>query len=169
MSTHAIIARPHETGVGLAGRYCHFDGSPTGVGRTLYQLHQEHFRGDTAALCHFLIDEHPAGWSQLDGADFALEPAWIDDTDILPKSHPDRRRPHCYCHGQRQQGPLLLTQASADLVGMSYVYILGERTHQMLIYGVAGPYRYPRLRFVARVDLSAPEPDWQHLWKGAAR
>lgn len=70
MSTRSAIARP--TADGFAGRYHHWDGYPTGLGATLFQIHTEVFNGDTERMLEVLIDEHPAGWSTINGADWSL-------------------------------------------------------------------------------------------------
>lgn len=70
MSTRAIIARwTPATTVTWEGRYHHYDGYPTGLGRQLHQLHHGHFNGDTDAMKRVLIEEH-TGWSTINGADW---------------------------------------------------------------------------------------------------
>ncbi|MGH2480637.1 MAG: hypothetical protein ACRDHW_13365 [Ktedonobacteraceae bacterium] len=163
MSTRSVIARPYRSGI--QGRYCHWDGYPSGVGKTLYRLNQGHFQGDTVALVRVLIDEHPAGWSFIVGADFSLEPRWVECDSSLPDDHPDRNRPQCYCHGDRSEEAMLLTYpgGTGGLCDAEYVYVIGEHSHIMLIYVVGGSFFHPRLNFLATVQLNGPEPDW-NLW-----
>ncbi len=161
MSTRSIIARP--TPAGFAGRYCHWDGYPSGVGRTLYTLRNGHFHRDTTALLRVLIDEHPAGWSIIVDADFSLDPRWIDDDHQIPPDHPDRLRPRCYCHGDRNEAPMLLTYPAGrdGLSDAEFAYVIDGRTHAMQVYCVVGAYGQERLRPLATDPLAGPAPlDW---------
>lgn len=88
MSTRAAIARPN--GDGFLGRYHHWDGYPQGLGQTLYELAQSNekrhamelpptpWNGDVEQMLKVLIDDHPAGWSTINGADFSLLPGFIE-------------------------------------------------------------------------------------------
>ena len=67
MSTRSVIARPTETG--FLGRYHHWDGYPAGLGATLYENYRGHFQRDLDAMCRFLLDDHPAGFSTIVGRD----------------------------------------------------------------------------------------------------
>lgn len=80
MSTRGAIAR--ATGVGqFAGRYHHWDSYPSGLGATLHELYNGFFACDVRAMLRTLIDEHPAGWSTINGADFSLAPGFRDFND----------------------------------------------------------------------------------------
>jgi hypothetical protein len=72
VSTNGIIAR--STGEGtFAGVYHHWDSYPNeGLGHFLIHILTGHFDNDLARMLHFLIDEHPAGWSTIVNKDFAL-------------------------------------------------------------------------------------------------
>lgn len=73
MSTRSVIARKNGTS-GFIGVYHHWDGYPSGLGATLHELRNGHFQGSTEHMLRFLIDEHPAGWSTINGADFSQPP-----------------------------------------------------------------------------------------------
>lgn len=73
MSTRSVIARKTEQG--FQGVYHHWDGYPSGLGRTLYQAYNSHFGRDLDKMLVFLIDQHPAGWSTINGADWTLPAA----------------------------------------------------------------------------------------------
>jgi hypothetical protein len=82
MSTRAAIARPDE-GFGeshhhFAGVYHHWDGYPEGLGATLFTIQRSAFAGDLERMVAVLIDEHPAGWSTINNADWTLEPGFDD-------------------------------------------------------------------------------------------
>ena len=103
MSTRSVIARPSPDG-GFCGSYCHYDGYPAHQGRVLFEAVTGHFAGDPDAACHYLIDQHPAGWSVLYG-DFTAPPGYQHHPD------PDDRRNQCYCHGERHDPPRPLLDA----------------------------------------------------------
>ena len=58
------------------GRYHHWDSYPTGLGATLWGLYHGHFGKDLRRMLEVLIDEHPAGWSTINGGDFSMEPGY---------------------------------------------------------------------------------------------
>ena len=114
-------------------------------------------------ITSFLIDEHPAGWSFLDGADFSLEPGFVEHDSSLPEDHPDRRRPQCYCHGDRHDEALLITYPGKGLCDAESVYVIDEQAETMLVHKVVGSYQRPRVSLLATVLLNGPEPDWELL------
>lgn len=82
MSTRSVIAR--KTGAkSFSGVYHHWDGYPSGLGATLFEVRNKHFKGDTQALLNYLIDKHPQGWSTINGADFSLPSGTKPNTNIL--------------------------------------------------------------------------------------
>jgi hypothetical protein len=146
-------------GDGFAGRYHHFDGYPTGLGKRLYEVVGQ--LGVKRAL-ELLVDEHPVGWSSIDGCDITAEPGYggkYDDT-----SH----GPRCYCHGERhEEGDWLLTDQGDD-GGAEWAYAISERAAVMTVY----KWRYgpERWQLVEVVRLDDPEPDWEAIeQKGEAR
>ena len=118
MATRSVIARAH--GDDFVGRYHHSDGYPSGVGETLYTIYGTVFSQDTQAMLKYLIDDHPAGWSSINGADFALEPGF---------GHTNA--PRCYCHGERSEEEQTIT--SIDDCGAEWAYVINEKTHKMYI------------------------------------
>jgi hypothetical protein len=74
MGTRGVIAR--AAGDGFAGRYHHWDSYPEGLGKALWDLAHGRFRNDLEGMMRFLIDEHPAGWSTIVGADFSQTPGF---------------------------------------------------------------------------------------------
>lgn len=63
MSTRSVIAR--KTPTGFTGVYHHWDGYPSGLGSTLFEVRKTIFAGDTGRMLKYLIDCHPAGWSTI--------------------------------------------------------------------------------------------------------
>ena len=78
MSTRSVIARPTTPGH-FRGRYHHWDGYPSGVGVTLVELYNGIFKQDLGRMLKVLLDDHPAGWSTINGANFRLKPGYGDD------------------------------------------------------------------------------------------
>lgn len=76
MSTRSCIGRAKPSDRNPLVRYHHWDGYPSGLGATLYDLYRNQFHRDLDAMLKVLIDDHPAGWSTINGKDFDLEPAF---------------------------------------------------------------------------------------------
>ncbi|WP_407563358.1 hypothetical protein [Streptomyces sp. 184] len=114
----SIIARPRGAN-GFEGRYVHNDGHPAIRVPLLHALHAGPFTGDVDAMTRFLIDEHPAGWSQL-GPGPAADTGWIN-----PMPPIGDRNFRCYCHGDRAETPLTLTDETEDVVHLhDWVFVL---------------------------------------------
>lgn len=79
MSTRGCIARRDCDG--FAGVYHHWDSYPTALGKTLWDLSHGHFAGDLPGMLRTLIDEHPAGWSTINRADWSFAPGFVDAFD----------------------------------------------------------------------------------------
>jgi hypothetical protein len=117
VSTRSVIARPTPEG-GFYGAYCHNDGYPAHQGRILFDAVTGHFDGDPDAACHYLIDQHPAGWSVLHG-DFTAPPGYRTG------HHPQDLRNQCSCHGDRHEPPRPpLTDHTARAAAIDYAYVL---------------------------------------------
>lgn len=63
MSTRSVIAR--KSGHGFTGVYHHWDGYPSGLGATLWEVRNKFYGGDTKRMLQYLIDLHPGGWSTI--------------------------------------------------------------------------------------------------------
>lgn len=188
MSTRSAILRtlPDQEGPPF-GRYHHSDGYPSGVGKALFHLLRGHFKGDIGAMLKTLIDDHTGGWSNIVDADFTLKPGW-DNKRFDIKRKPDGsydwdkhrasaayRRPACYCHGARHNGPHDLTLETAAGSGCEYAYVISPETRTMY---VLSSYREDGTkmigffgmgdadadwRLLATVDLDGPEPNWDKV------
>lgn len=80
MGTRGAIARPDNAHAGaFAGRYHHWDSYPSGLGATLFHIRRDTFGGDTAKMLDLLIDQHPAGWSTINGVDLTRQPGFHED------------------------------------------------------------------------------------------
>ncbi len=186
MSTPGTIARLS----GLAplhfyGRYHHWQSDPSGLGRALWSLYHGHFHRDLGALLRVLLDEHPAGWSSIVGADFDLLPATeggaAASQGILPPEESQGFAPVCYCHGYgaRAEPDWEVTQANASWSGCEWAYafvtasrperevmlVLSSylRSGQKMVGGFGRGDSSALWAIVALVALDGCEPDWEGL------
>ena len=149
MSTRSVIAR--KDGLTFKGVYHHWDGYPSGLGATLFGLRNGQYKGDTQAMLKALIDEHPAGWSTLNG---------------------DKRE--CYCHGGRAEEANPITEQNAAGCGCEWAYIFDgngkmeiqssfrRNGHKMIgMFGCGDPESV--WKAVAIVDLDGQEPNWEAI------
>jgi hypothetical protein len=170
MSTRSIIARElgSESPMQWEGRYHHWDGYPAGVGATLFDMYNGHFgrfEKDIGGMLEFLIDEHPAGWSTINEADFSKEPGFGSGG------------PECYCHGDRNEEGCLYTNNSKSFAGAEYCYVINADDHTMAVlervyedgsravqfFGVdaSDVAENVRWKIIAVVNLDGPEPNWK--------
>ncbi|MBZ5722936.1 MAG: hypothetical protein LAO03_21555 [Acidobacteriia bacterium] len=169
MSTRACIAR--KTGpTTFQGVYHHWDGYPTALGATLWSLYHGHFKRDLEKMLSLLIDEHPAGWSTINNADFKLPAAYQEakyrkkrngDNDY---SKPIPHGPICYCHGGRHEEKKLmhvLERVYTDNAVSTGGANLGGK-HMVGMFGCGAP-GHQRWQDLAAVALDGPEPDWESL------
>lgn len=141
MSTHAMIAR--KTTDGFTGRYHHSDGYPSGLGKALWYLLALATQDDELErIVKTLVDEHPAGWSNILGVDWSRTPGFGPGD-----------QPQCYCHGQRNEPADLYREDEKAEFDYSYVINPGEQAMAIWVGGV----------LLAPVDLTGPEPDWTAL------
>ena len=166
MSTRGCIARlKARAPPAFEGVYHHWDSYPSGLGQALYRLWNGHFRMNTEAMLHELIDRHPAGWSTVVERSF----------DQTPGFSMDERgdRPQCYCHGERSESGWRVTDENAAASGVEYAYAFdGAR---MLILGsfikdgskMVGLFgsgdELAEWAVIAEVTLDGPEPDWEAI------
>ncbi len=90
MSTRSMIARKTEEG--FQGVYHHWDGYPSALGHTLWQLYHQGDRNLNGMLA-LLIDEHPAGWSSINGVDWDQPIGYVTD---YAKGR-ETNAPQCFC------------------------------------------------------------------------
>jgi hypothetical protein len=111
MSTRAVIARTTDAGRTFRGVYHHWDGYPSGLGATLWRLYRGHFSGRADDMLQVLIDDHPAGWSNILGADWSLPPAPQVDHNLEPCG--ECTLPQWMHYGQYYSGPSGRSTAAA--------------------------------------------------------
>lgn len=190
MSTRGAIARlTNVVPLCFAGRYHHWDSYPSGLGRTLWHLYHGPFKRDLKKMLNILIDEHPAGWSTINGADFTLTAGFDEwNPDVEQPDVEQMDRPQCYCHGDRNEEEWLVTEENAAGSGVEWVYVFTsvgandpakevsiQRYDTMLVlssYTQSGDKMIGMFGqgdseavwlLVAIIDLDDPEPDWEHL------
>lgn len=167
MGTRGAIARKDDTG--FEGVYHHWDSNPTGLGETLYGLYHGHFKQDLESMLEVLIDQHPAGWSTINGKNFEL-PSGFGGAD------PDS--PKCYCHGKRSEEGWRVTAENAAGSGIEYAYVFDVEHNMMGIlstyierdgvdvkmigmFGMGDPLA--TWKPMAIINLEHEEPDWEKI------
>lgn len=180
MGTRGVIARAVERSpgkLGFEGRYHHWDSYPSGLGQTLFKLANGFFQGDIEKLLHVLIDEHPAGFSTINGADPSLPAGY---RDLYGKGTTAKYEdPHgfeCFCHGARhEEASDPLTEDDASGCGCEWAYAIDAKTKKMYVlssvcedgtkmigaFGMGDPNA--SWKIVGEVDLTGKEPDWSAM------
>jgi len=124
-------------------------------------------------MLRVLINQHPAGWSTINEKDFHLSPGFAAfhhdanegetfhrDLYYQQKVSEDRRRPQCYCHGERREKAQILTSwPQATQYGAEYGYVLDEVSSSMTIYART----LETWCCIAVVELDGVEHDWEML------
>jgi len=129
MSTRSIIAR--QVGDGWTGRYHHSDGYPTGVGNALLAHIRGHFAGDVRAAMAYLIDQHPAGWQSIVGANLRLAPGFGGGFRF------NVHRPQCYCHGDRDEEEDTRTQDNlSQYWDIDFLYVIAEDSRMLTAFAL---------------------------------
>jgi hypothetical protein len=132
------------------------------------------------------LDEHPAGWSTIIGADFKL-PAGFNEVKYAKKdgrtdwSNPLPYGPICYCHGQRsEEGSLIVNDGKHDIIagsGLEWAYVFDSEQGRMYVlqarqanetraigaFGIGpdGCHWYE----AAALSLNGQEPNWSEVQK----
>jgi hypothetical protein len=167
MSTYGVIAR--RTATGYFGRLHQNNGHPHILGSALYRLRNGHFQGDTASMLRVLVDEHPAGWSDITNKDFALAPGFVAPRRYLSRDQyltlPDAYQPQCYCHGERSEPPVTFTEEHTPM-DATFLYVIDEVSHTMDIHlyrwpSFSLPMGEPERLLIGQVDLDGPVPSWR--------
>jgi hypothetical protein len=163
MSTRGCIARVvNEKKGSFKGRYHHFDSYESGLGKSLFELRNGHFKGDTNAMLKVLIDEH-TGWSTICGTDFTKKIGYIEKypspTDKKAYEEYDKY-PKCYCHGDRKEKGDLLTQKHASAYGCEYVYAFTKDGKRMLILS---SYCEDGQKMIGMFGCGDPKATWKAI------
>ena len=197
MATRGAIARLTSVlPLQWKGRYHHWDSYPDGLGRELWQLYQGHFDRDLDRMLRELLDEHPAGWSNLSsfGASLDLERGLYNALMTGdPLDPPGASAPNCYCHGDRQEEAWEVNEQNASGSGVEWAYVFtssygvlasdparaATRQDAMLVLSSYAPSGRKAIgmfgmgdpkahwRLAAVVDMKGAEPDWNAIQEGA--
>ena len=169
MGTRACIAETHEGS--WRGRYHHWDGYPTALGKTLWDVYHGHFGRNITTMLQFLIHDHPAGWSTINGADWNMQAGYVGMDSVETN-----QGPQCYCHGTRHEGaepPL----GPEDDAGLEWCYVIDAVARTMTVLkhvwqsdevpyiGIGCMTAKEPLKWkeVAVVSLDGEEPKWEEM------
>ena len=174
MSTRAFIARKLDLadnafGCTFAGRYHHFDGYPTGLGKFLAEALQEQFQGDVDALLRRLLDSNVAkcGWSTILLCDLLLTPvspedhmryyrAWQDNP--CPQTEHDYHKvPMCYAARGTEEEDLLTHDSDLGWLDWGYLFDIDALEVWRLSY-TKSPIQVARIHYAM---LS--QADWEKM------
>ena len=125
----SIIAR--ATPDGWEGRYVHGGGHRSFRIPLLLDLYHRAYRHDLQAMAAFLIDDHPAGWSQL-GADPTVDTGWAArGSRTIDQAVADKDF-RCYCHGARSDPPYRYDHTTTTPDHADWIYVLRPDGIQVL-------------------------------------
>ena len=154
MGTRCVIAETH--GKSWRGRYHHWDGYPTAVGKTLWDLYHGHFKKDLKAMLKVLLEDHPAGWSSIN-ADWNKPIGYPPPKTSLGSE--EKNGPACYCHGDRtEEGTSYITQG--EDAGQEWLYVIDAKKKTLTVHKCG----YGK-KELGTFRLSGKEPDWKKLEK----
>lgn len=158
MSTRSLIGIYSDKGDGTwRATYHHWDGYPSGLGKTLWDIYHNFYPGALPAMMEFIVDAHPEGWSTLVGSDFTKRPTWLDVPDRMNMAKDELPPPRAYKY--RGEGPNPADQDSDFGQEWAYVFDLSEYTMTILAWVGKGE----NLNYVhkATVPMDGTEPDWE--------
>ena len=170
MSTRSAICRLTDEGeLTFIGRFHHWDGYPSGVGKTLFEILRSHFGGDIEAMLKVLIDDHPGGWSTINrNWDLPVTTAQEEDDNApcrechrTKKQHTkrmhawryviaaeDSKPPICYCYpGHTAEQAYFITEQTLADTWCEYAYLFNVDSRHLLILDSSDLSKYPGVMF----------------------
>lgn len=163
-----MIAQRTKDGT-LEGRYHHWDAYPRGLGKALWDAYHGHFDRDWVAMVALMIDDHPAGWSTICGADLSMSPGFRENTTLIDFDKP--HGPECYCHGDRSQEaqpPMVCgcligdTHTCGKGFWIEWIYAIGEEGMEVYFYRELPSGTMAHV-LVDVIEWGGSEPDWNEI------
>jgi hypothetical protein len=161
MGTRSVIAIP-DAELGWQGRYCHWDGYPTGVGETLRQLVN---RETYAIAVENLVHRH-YGWSNLSTTEAGpLSPLYADGRFQVVLGYGT-----AYTEVGGQSSPDEWITPAGDDWGTEWCYLLGEDGIAVFEndWTQEEGHRWVSRGFVSYRDAAGMERLEQHLYPSPA-
>ena len=170
MSTRSIIAR--KTKEGFMGTYHHWDGYPTALGFTLYHMYKK--GANLNGMLSLLIDDHPAGWSSINGVDWTQPIGYVADYE----KGRELNAPQCFCHGdRREEVDEPYTQDTECGAEFAYVFEKDTELEEDIMHVYEKQYEDGEhtteffglttgrggWKLIKSINLRGEEPDWEHL------
>ena len=150
MATRGAIARINQDGKSFLGVRHQKYSMPEALGKTLWNLYHNHFKGDLEAMLKYLIDDHSAGWSNIVNANFELPPNYQTD--------PKNVGPQCYCHGRLSASAYPVTAKTVFEQAISWVYLFDVEAKTMFV--VYYDLKSKLVNNSYTVALDGDEPNW---------
>jgi hypothetical protein len=151
MGTRGGIVRITGDGT-FKGRYHHWDSHTYSLGAELWTLYRERHKKNLEAMLVELIDNHPGGWSTI------VEKDWSQ-----PPGYNEKQAPQCYCHGDRSEEGMDLTEENASGVGCEYVYAFGKENGKDIML-VLSSYVGDR-KMIGMFGCGNPNAEWKVIGK----
>lgn len=170
MSTRAVIARPNGP-YDFIGVYHHWGGNPRELGRAIKEEALVYMDHNVLYLLKILIDDHPAGWSNIVGCNWDLPVTNLSAWDRIQWGQRGVAiPPDCFCHRnvEEYRRATRLNSSSSLQVDCEWAYVIDEKDCTMRVL-------QPRMSVTMNgmvnhstwvsagpvVDLMSPDPvDW---------
>ena len=162
MSTRGAIVKTSDQGKTFVGRYHHWDSYPDGLGKTLVEAYYGFFKKDLKKMLKLLCDDHPAGWSTINNADFSKEPGYCENGFA---TEGPTEGPKCYCHGGRKQDESIITEKDASDCGCEYVYAFDEKENKLYVLSsyTEDDDGGSRRKMIGRFGMGDPDAIWKPI------
>ena len=159
MSTRSVIGvyTNREQGE-WRGTYHHFDGYPTGLGKSLWKLYHEFYEGLLPAMLEMLIDAHPQGWSSIVDADWNKRPTWDDNPGEYTKRG-EKWPPMSYRYRPGEEDSAWYFDQTTE-GGQEWAYVFDIESNTMTILQSIGRLGAVIYATKGTVPLDGTEPDW---------
>lgn len=159
MATRGGIVRITGDGT-FKGRYHHWDSHPFSLGATLWSLYRERHNKKLDPMMKELIDDHPGGWSTINDKDWSKKPGY---TEHDGNNSEGKDAPQCYCHGDRSEEAMDLTEENASGVGCEYIYAFGKEDDKDIML-VLSSYVGGR-KMIGMFGMGNPNAEWKVMAK----
>lgn len=170
MGTRSAVGAPLQESGTWRAVYVHWDGYPDNMVPVLLRLVNEVYAGDYEAAVRYLVDEHPQGWSSLNGSG---RPNNVRDSHAqmaaaIDAGNPVPDRGDTDEHYAPDEGEAILTSAGA---GIEWLYLLAAEGIRIFKVGGVGAFGYnsTEMRPLGHIawDTDPKSVDWEKMSEDA--